>query len=442
MSIPTRSIWVGQVELTKGLEIFPVLRPPGVSDNAARIWVRRNGVPLGHCEVPIEDGVPDIEVLRRSVASQFAPSGDLDHGPDGPKRAVLDDAKVTSNDQGSQPTVSEGELDPITVVVATKGRPELAGHSIASLRELDHPAFEVILIDGSIDTQTAVAFDRIVGDDARFRYVSEHRPGLSLARNIGMSQAQHDLVAFTDDDCRVDPLWLRSLNRGFASDPRVACVTGMVPSSDLRTASQQYFDSRVWWSSFFTARTYTFEPIAGDPPLYPFQVGMFGTGANFAVRRSVAIEIGWFSELLGGGGPCPGSGEDQDMFIRILRSGHYLTYEPSAIVWHEGRATDADLKIQLQAYSQGMVVNGLKWLLDPSMRGDVLRRLPRAGVYFLGMLREKGQDDPAYGGSMAWAEAIAIPTGVAAFLSGYRIWRKQESEFDARPRRTAARASR
>ena len=178
-------------------------------------------------------------------------------------------------------------------------------------------------------------------------------------------------------------------------DPRVVCVTGMVPSSDLRTRAQQYFDSRVWWSTFLTARIFTSEPVAGDSPLYPFRIGMYGTGANFAMRRSAVIEIGWFSELLGAGGPCRGGGEDQDMFIRVLRSGGYLAYESSAIVWHEGRITDADLQAQLQEYGRGILVSGLKWLVDPTMRNDVLRRLPRAVVYYLGFCARKATRIPS-----------------------------------------------
>lgn len=438
MSLPTRSIWVGQLELTRGLEISPVLRSPAVTDQVARVWIRQEGVPLGHCEIPIEGGVPDIEALRHAVASQFATAFNLDDRSRGPEHASTEDAGVGSSDPSSCRADSEGGLEPFTVIVATKGRPELAGHSLSSLRELDYPAFEVLLIDGSLDNRTAKVFECIVGDDARFHYIGEPRPGLSLARNVGMSQAQHELVAFTDDDCRVDPFWLRSLGRGFASDPKVACVTGMVPSSDLRTAAQQYFDDRVWWSTFLTARTYTPEPIIGDPPLYPFRMGMYGTGANFAMRRTTAIKIGWFSELLGAGGPCRGGGEDQDMFIRVLRSGWNLAYEPSAIVWHEGRVTDTDLQAQLEEWGRGILVSGLKWMVDPSMRGDVVRRLPRAVVYYLGLLREKGQKHPAHGGSMAWAEALAIPKGAAAFVKGYRIWRRQESHYDARPRRRAA----
>jgi len=426
------------VELTRGLEIAPVLRPPAISDQAARVWIRKEGVPQGHCEIPVHDGIPDVEALRRAVTSQFASVPTSGDPTSVAERTDAQELDATSGDPINFRPDSKGYLDPFTVIVATKGRPELASNSLCSLRALDHPAFEVLLIDGSLDSRTAEVFERIVGDDARFRYIAEPRPGLSLARNVGMSRALYDLVAFTDDDCRVDPLWLCSLGRAFARDGKVACVTGLVPSSDLRTAAQQYFDHRVWWSTFLTARTYTPEPISGDSPLYPFQTGRYGTGANFAMRRQTAMEIGWFSELLGHGGPCRGGGEDGDMFVRVLRSGWHLAYEPSAIVWHEGRATDADLQAQLQEYGRGILIIGLKWMADPNMRGDVLRRLPRAVVYYLGLLREKGHDEEARGRSIASAEVRAIPRGAAAFIRGYRIWRRQESAYDSRLRRSVA----
>jgi GT2 family glycosyltransferase len=396
---------------------------------------------MGHCEIAVLGGIPDVEALRQAVTRQFASASTSGDPTPVAERAIDEEIGATSDDPINSRTESDESLDPFTVIVATKGRPELAGNSLCSLRALDHPAFEVLLIDGSLDSRTAEVFDRIVGNNDRFRYIAEPRPGLSFARNVGMSHAQHDLVAFTDDDCRVDPLWLRSLGRTFARDPKIACVTGLVPSSDLRTAAQQYFDHRVWWSTFLTARTYTPEPIVGDSPLYPFQMGRYGTGANFAMRRKTAMEIGWFSELLGAGGPCRGGGEDGDMFVRVLRSGWNLAYEPSAIVWHEGRASDADLEAQLQEYGRGILINGLKWMADPNMRGDVLRRLPRAVVYYLGLLREKGRGDEARGESMASAEARAIPTGAAAFVKGYRIWRSQESAYDSRLRRNVARAA-
>jgi hypothetical protein len=104
-------------------------------------------------------------------------------------------------------------------------------------------------------------------------------------------------------------------------------------------------------------------------------------------------------------------------------------------VWHEGRLTDTDLQAQLEEYGRGILISGFKWIADPNMRSGVLRRVPRAAAYYLDLLRKKGQDDSTHGGAMALAEARAIPKGAVAFVSGYRLWRSQESLYDVRPKR-------
>ena len=42
------------------------------------------------------------------------------------------------------------------------------------------------------------------------------------------------------------------------------------------------------------------------------------------------------------------------MFVRVVRSGGHLAYAPAAIVWHEGRISDAELKAQLREYGRGL----------------------------------------------------------------------------------------
>ena len=296
--------WVGELEIDREAAVTPVMRPLAQTDQMARIWVRRHGAPIGYVEVQVVDGSVDPVMLDRTIREQLS---------------ICLDADVTRNeDDLGHPDMARGFADPeipaepVTVVVATKGRPVTIEQSLASLQLLDYPLFEVLLIDGSLDNRTKETFERCVGADPRFRYIAEPRPGLSLARNVGVSNAMSDLVAFTDDDCRVDRQWLECLAQPLTMDPNIECVTGMVPSADLRTPSQRYFDRRVWWSSHLRDRVFTMEREPGDSPLHPFRMGIYGTGANFAMRRDTVRKLGWFSELLGAGSPCRGGGEDQE----------------------------------------------------------------------------------------------------------------------------------
>jgi GT2 family glycosyltransferase len=420
------STWVGELELERGEEVTPVMRPLAIADRTARIWVRRHGAPVGHVEVPVAEGSIDMGSVGRALAEQLTIR---------PNEEFVSGAPEHCGSAAWSDPSAQIPLEPVSVVVATKGRPTLVRQCLISLQALDYPSFEVLLVDGSLDIQTREVFEESVGADARFRYIAEPRPGLSLARNVGVSLATHELVAFTDDDCRVDRLWLRFLVRPFATDPKINCVTGMVPSADLRTPAQRYFDQRVWWSSQLKARVYTRRPEPGDSPLYPFHIGIYGTGANFAMRAMTVRDVGWFSELLGSGGHCRGGGDDQDMFVRVIRSGHKLAYDPQAIVWHEGRATDEELKAQLQEYGSGMPINGMKWLADSGMRRDVGRRIPRAITYYVRLVVGRGAAGASHGSGMALAELRGVPRGLWGFVKGYWRWLQEESGFDPRPAR-------
>ena len=203
-------------------------------------------------------------------------------------------------------------------------------------------------------------------------------PGLSSARNRGLAEATTRYVAFTDDDVQVDPLWLDGIVGGFARDSLAGCVTGLVPPAELDDPAQQFFDRRYTWASHLEPRIFDLARRRDDSPLYPYSVGIFGTGANFAVDRALLVGLGGFDEALGAGSPA-GGGEDLDAFVRVLQSGRSLAYEPSAIVWHVHRADAKALRRQLYYYGVGLTAFLTKCMLDPRSARQVLASAP-AGV--------------------------------------------------------------
>jgi hypothetical protein len=92
---------------------------------------------------------------------------------------------------------------------------------------------------------------------------------------------------------------------------------------------QRYFDKRISWTGSLAPRVYDLDKRQGDDALFPYGAGIFGTGANFAVDRRLVERIGGFDTALGAGTPTS-SGEDLDMFLRILLAGRAIAYESSA----------------------------------------------------------------------------------------------------------------
>lgn len=279
------------------------------------------------------------------------------------------------------------ELPAISVVICTRERPDQLADALRSVLALDYPDFEVVVVDNAPRTDATA---RVVeqASDPRVRYVEEPVPGLSAARNTGLRRAGHGLVAYTDDDVVVDGHWLRALAAGFARAPQVCCVSGLVPSGELRTAAQAYFDQRVSWARSLQPRVFRMTEPPADQPLFPFQVGRFGTGANFAVQRDRVLELGGFDEALGAGTPSQG-GEDLDLFFRVLTGGDALATEPAAIVWHRHRSENEALLDQARGYGLGLGAWLTKVGLDSAHRrlavqvlGRRLRSSLRAGAEY------------------------------------------------------------
>lgn len=324
--------WVGWVDITAEDRArgHVEVRPVGADQyRKARILLRDGLDPLAFVEADIVEGTVTLPIPAEPV-----PGIDFD----------------------------DVALLPISVVVCTRDRPQDLANALASITSLDYPAFEILVIDNAPpDDGTA----RVIAElaDPRVRRVVEPAPGLSNARNTALRVAHHDIVAFTDDDVVVDPHWLRALARGFTRHPDASCICGQVPSGELRTAAQAYFDQRVSWADSLVPRRYSMDDPPQDIPLFPFQIGRYGTGANFAIKRTRAIQMGGFDEALGAGSPTLG-GEDIDMFYRLVKAGDTLINDPAAIVWHRHRAEASTLLDQAKGYGVGLGAWGAKVMLD------------------------------------------------------------------------------
>ena len=340
--------WVGLLDadrLTASTDVL--LLDGGERFDRARLLVRDVVGVRGYVGVPISDGAADPALVREAVAALPPVAGRL------PEPAPV----------------------AVTVVVCTRERPETLRETLDSLAALEWDDLEVVVVDNAPTTPRTA--ELVAHEFPDFRYVREDTAGLSHARNAGLHAATSTIVAFTDDDVIVDPQWVRSLIAGFSAGEDIGCVTGSVPSGELRNAVQSYFDARVSWSKLIVPRVFRLSEPPADLPMFPFCVGEFGTGANFAVRRATMIGLGGFDSALGAGTVTQG-GEDLDMFLRILYADAAIVVVPAAVVWHRHRADLAALTAQAVGYGRGFGAWATTVLLDPRMLGAAVRRAPRA----------------------------------------------------------------
>ena len=129
------------------------------------------------------------------------------------------------------------------------------------------------------------------------------------------------------------------------------------------------------------------DPPAGDA-LFPYNFGIFGSGANLAIGSDMLTALGGFDEALGAGTPAWG-GEELDIFLRTLRLGASVTYDPRAIVWHEHPAGWPRLHRQAFRYGIGLGAILTKQLVEPAHRRELLRRVPLGVAHLLNPISRK-----------------------------------------------------
>jgi GT2 family glycosyltransferase len=414
-------VWCAEFELSGDGE--PAAVVPYAGQTLVRLLVRLHGEPVGYVTVAAAGLVGLLDVvwhdLHSAIRTHLRKEGITPAQVPAGKRppAATDrcpDAPITA--------------DPVSVIVCTRDRAAMLIPCLDRLAAVDYPDVEFIIVDNApSDDSTRRVVQDLSARDPRFRYEREDRPGLSYARNRGLAAAGGTYVAYTDDDVSVDRHWVHGIVKGFHRRPDVRCVTGLVCTAAITNEAEAYFDARTTsWSTRCAPQVFDLSPASRSNVLYPYSAGVFGTGASFGFVRRDLVELGGFDQALGAGTVTRG-GEDLDVFVRVLRAGGAIAYEPSALVWHHHRADDAALSRQMFGYGAGLTAYLTKLLLQRSTALDVLWRIP-AGLVRIGRIRggtNRRLDAPGIGSRRLLGREFA------GYLAGPVLY--------ARSRRAAAR---
>lgn len=389
-------IRVGQVERRAD--------PEGVTADprfvAARLLVTAGGTPVGLVMVELTAGRATAEEVRAAVDAQL-----------GPDREVR--APATST-------------EPITVVIATRNRAESVQRCVRAVLAGDHPAVTVVVVDNDpVDDSTQRVVEGFDRPDVR--YVREGRRGASVGRNRGLLEATTAVVAFTDDDTEPDVAWASRIAGAFAGDSGLVCLSGPVFAARLDTEQEQASEFGLVWSKGFQGRRFRMSEPPPDSPIFPFSPGLYGIGANFAVRADAARRVGGMDEALGPGSPALG-GEDGEFMVRLVLAGHAVAYEPGVFVWHHHRSSPDELRKQVRGYAMGLGAFLTKIALDRRAGLMALQRLP-AAVHQMRHINDReaasGVSDSVGGDPTTGGERLRwMLSGGSAYVRGRRAARQ------------------
>ena len=206
----------------------------------------------------------------------------------------------------------------VSVIVCTYNRADSLKLTLDSFCELhvnEQLTWElIIVINNSTDhTESVVnSYESLLPIKVFF----EKQQGLSHSRNRGIAESQGDLLVFTDDDVNVSLDWLSEYYKKFRQSSNIDYFGGPIHP--------------VWPESGKERR-----PAWLKRPDMPLLAGLLGLydlnsadryyqtndmhpyGANFAISREAAMEIGMFNSDLGMKGNIPGRGEEAEYFTRM-----------------------------------------------------------------------------------------------------------------------------
>jgi len=226
----------------------------------------------------------------------------------------------------------------VSVVVGIRNEERYIEECIESLLRLDYPqdSYEIIIVDGMSTDKT-----RDIVKKYPVRLLLNERKNVAAARNLGVENSRGNFVAFTDGDCKVDPLWLKTLVDEMKSAPEdVACVGGpnLIFDTDpvfgrvVGHAQETFLGS----GGSAQSKNSTKKHYVGSLP-----------NCNAMYKKYTIKEAGYFDERFV-------VGQDGDLNYRINKRGHKFLYIPEAKVLHHRRGTLKSFSIRMFKYGMWM----------------------------------------------------------------------------------------
>jgi GT2 family glycosyltransferase/DNA-binding beta-propeller fold protein YncE len=305
----------------------------------------------------------------------------------------------------------------VSVVVCAYNAADTIEDCLTSLEQLTYPNYEIILVnDGSRD-----ATGEIGRRHPDVRVIDIPNGGLSAARNVGLSEAGGEIVAYTDADVRVDRDWLTYLVQPFFhSDVVGSGGPNVVPPDDPPMAQS-------------IARA----PGGPTHVLLDDRIAEHVPGCNMAFRREALLAIGGFNAVY------LRAGDDVDVCWRLQARGWRIGFASAALVWHHHRATVKAYWRQQVGYGEGetwLMAHHPEKFLDGRMlwRGRIYSPLPfvrslwgtriNAGVWgtaaFPSIYRKDVHPFAFLPHSIRWQvlSFVSVAAGAGVVLTGHHRW--------------------
>jgi len=201
----------------------------------------------------------------------------------------------------------------ISVIIPTKDRPTLLERVLSGLVKQDFPrdSFEVIIIDDGSTKENQAKLQDLAKNLALdiHTYSKDRSEGPAKARNLGVSYAKGEWIAFTDDDVEIPPNWLRIAHDSIGQNPNIVGIEGSISTDIIHPLYHSTQNVKGKYSKRFEGYL----------------------TANMFYRKSTLVSIGGFDETF----PWAFR-EDAELALRLLALGR-VPYCSALQVHHPAR---------------------------------------------------------------------------------------------------------
>jgi glycosyltransferase involved in cell wall biosynthesis len=219
-----------------------------------------------------------------------------------------------------------------SLIVATCGRDKEVNRLLQSFvqQEYDLQLVNIYIIDQNDKIDLKPIIEKYTSV-LNIHYIHSLRKGLSFNRNIGLKEADGDIIAFPDDDCTYYPDTLKKVNDAFDELKDAKLILGQIID---RSSGKKII--RKWPDYQISLNYYNFYTKFSSITIFVKNEG----------------EKMLFDEKLGSG-EYLGSCEDADYIIQDLKKKHSVYYTPNIHVWHPNQNSLNFSNEKIASYGRG-----------------------------------------------------------------------------------------
>jgi glycosyltransferase involved in cell wall biosynthesis len=230
---------------------------------------------------------------------------------------------------------AKGETAPlISLIIATLDRTDELRVALTSMRDQAEKRFDLIVVDQNADDRLVPIIAEKRAEGLSIRHVRRSTRGVCAARNVGLALARAPIVAFPDDDCWYERDAVGRALAHFAAHADTIGIVGHWVEHDPEGRRPQ-------------------APL--NPRLWRLYKGGEAAAFSLFFRTEALRKVGGFSEYLGPG-RYYGCGEEEDLILRLLKTGARVDYTPAVHIHHchsDAPALTDALRRRSRVYGRG-----------------------------------------------------------------------------------------